>query len=323
MNSEAIDPQFAEDVRRGLSAEQKYLVSRYFYDASGDRLFQQIMRMPEYYLTDCELDVLRTRGREIAEEIARSGPFELVELGCGDGRKVHHLLDALNDIGAEFVFRPVDISPHVLELLEEHLRPGRPWLDMRPLAANYMEWLDALRDHQVPRAFAFLGSNLGNFRRAAAVDFLSLIRRAMDERDALLIGLDLKKDPAVIKAAYDDPQGITAQFNLNLLERINRELGGDFEPERFSHRPHYDPDTGEATSWLRSEARQRVRIEALQQSFEFDEGERIFMEISQKYDQPMLDGIAHDAGFRVAAHFEDARGWFTDQVWRPLPAAEG
>ncbi|MEJ2534984.1 MAG: L-histidine N(alpha)-methyltransferase, partial [Gammaproteobacteria bacterium] len=121
MNSEEIDTEFAEDVRRGLSAERKFLMSRYFYDAQGDRLFQAIMRAPEYYLTDCELDVLRSHGREIAEEIARSGPFELVELGCGDGRKVHHLLDALNDIGADFVFRPVDISPHVLELLEERL----------------------------------------------------------------------------------------------------------------------------------------------------------------------------------------------------------
>lgn len=313
-----IDRGFARDVLAGLSATPKRLMSRYFYDQRGDRLFQAIMASDEYYLTDSELEILRGQGTAIAAEIARGGPFELVELGSGDGSKICHLLDALHDDGAEFAYCPVDISANVLELLETSLRPGRPWLDMRAVAANYMDWLGGLDPEGARRVFAFMGANIGNFGDQGAVEFLSTLRGAMSPDDALLIGLDLKKDPAVIRAAYDDAGGVTADFNLNLLRRINCELGGDFDLERFVHEPEYDPGTGAARSWLRSTADQRVRIAALDRNFEFAEGERIFMEISQKYDAEMIAAMAARSGFRVAAAFEDRRGWFTDQVWRPV-----
>ncbi len=318
MEVNGIDREFANSVLEGLAAKPRRLSSRYFYDAAGDRLFQDIMASPEYYLTDCEREILREQGPGIARAMATGGAFELVELGAGDGSKISHLVDALHELGAEFVFKPLDISANVLRLLEERLRPGRPWLVMEPIAGNYMHWLAEQRRPDVRRVFAFMGSNLGNFTRDAAVEFLAAIRQSMTAGDFLLIGLDLKKDPAVIRAAYDDAAGITARFNLNLLERINRELGGDFDTSAFSHQPDYDPETGAAKSYLRSDRAQRVHIAALGQSFDFDEGELIHMEISQKYDQPHIDALARAAGFEVQDIFTDRREYFTDQLWRPL-----
>ena len=321
MDTPTTDRQFANDVLQGLSANPKYLMSRYFYDARGDRIFQRIMASPDYYLSDCELELLRERSDEIAAEIARGAAIELIELGSGDGQKIRHLLDALRDIDPGFTYRPVDISSNSLDLLEERIAPGRPWLDLQPVNANYLSWLESLPLGRRPRVFAFMGSNLGNFGRHGSVAFLRKVRSAMAPRDALLIGLDLKKDPAVIRRAYDDPGGLTKSFNRNLLRRINRELGADFDPLQFNHRPTYDPQTGAARSYLVSRVHQVVRIDALQRTFEFAAGEKIFTEVSQKYDQAMIDGIAADAGFEVARAFHDRRRWFTDQVWRPVRPA--
>lgn len=313
-----IDPEFLAAVEAGLSARPKRLSSRYFYDATGDRLFQEIMASKHYYLSDCEREILREQGADIARIIMEGGPFELVELGAGDGSKICHLIDALHALEAEFVFKPLDISAHVLGLLADRLKPGRPWLDIEPIAGNYMDWLAQPRRPGVRRVFAFMGSNLGNFDEAGAVAFLSKIRASMNTGDFLLIGLDLKKDPAVIRPAYDDPEGITARFNLNLLSRINRELGGDFDLDAFTHAPSYDPDSGAARSFLRSEKDQVVRIERLGASYVFAAGELIDMEISQKYDAPMIDRLTRASGYAVAAQFTDQKDWFTDQLWRPV-----
>ena len=229
-------------------------------------------------------EILEEQGAEIAAELLRGGHFEFIELGSGDGTKMAWLLDALHAADASFNYRPVDISPNVLALLEQRLHPQRPWLNMEPLAVNYMQWLGELQPGP-RRVFAFMGSNLGNFQTTAAIDFLRKIRATMGPDDALLIGLDLKKDPQRIRAAYDDAGGITARFNLNLLKRINRELGGNFDLDAFSHRPQYDPDSGLATSYLRSERDQQVCIAALGECFDFERGEQVHMEISQKYDR--------------------------------------
>jgi dimethylhistidine N-methyltransferase len=318
MDTIVFDPEFAEAVRTGLSARPRHLSSRYFYDAAGDRLFQEIMASDGYYLTDSEREILREQGGDIAERIQEGGPFELVELGAGDGSKICHLIDALHDRSADFVFKPLDISEHVLGLLAERLRPTRPWLRMEPIAGNYMHWLAQPRRPGVRRVFAFMGSNLGNFDPEAAVEFLSRIRASMNAGDFLLIGLDLKKALALIRAAYDDEDGITARFNLNLLERINRELGGDFQVGQWRHHPSYDPESGAARSALRSEVDQTVSIAALGESFDFEAGELVHTEISQKYDDALIQRLAGAAGFRVAASFTDRRGWFTDQLWEPV-----
>lgn len=323
MNISDPDPQFCAHVLEGLSATDKYLSSRYFYDAEGDRLFQAIMRSSEYYLTNCELQIFEQQGIQIAEALAVGGTFELEELGSGDGLKTQLLLDALHSLDADFTYRPLDISANSIELLTNLVCKNRPWLKMDPIHADYMQHLGA---HQLSTSAApeprkivmFLGSNLGNFKHDNAVEFLRLIRGTMRQGDAMLIGLDLQKESAVIRAAYNDVGGRTRDFNLNLLHRINRELNGDFSVSDFKHAPEYDPETGAARSFLISTGDQTVHIDALQKDFEFAAGEKIFMEISQKYSPTQIENLATEAGFDVKKAFFDSRHWFTDQIWSPV-----
>jgi len=312
--------QFATDVLSGLSANNKYLLSRYFYDAEGDRLFQSIMASPEYYLTDCEHEIFEQQGQQIAKSLAAAGPFELDELGSGDGLKTQLLLDALHDIGADFTYRPVDISANSLQLLSDRLCKGRPWLKINAIHGDYMQVLSAAQLQDLnstgPRkVIMFLGSNLGNYREAQALDFLRLIRGTMRQQDGLLVGLDLQKDSAIIRAAYDDAGGYTREFNLNLLRRINRELGADFDTAEFEHVPKYDPATGAAQSFLKSKQSQTVHIAALNKDFHFAADEKIFMEISQKYSRQQIKALATGSGFNIEHKFFDSRHYFTDQIW--------
>lgn len=314
--------QFAEDVLCGLSAEDKFLLSRYFYDTEGDHLFQAIMASPEYYLTDCEHEIFEQQGMEIAKTISAAGPFELEELGSGDGLKTQLILDALCATGADFIYRPVDISANSLQLLSNRLSNGRPWLRIDPINGDYMQVL-ASAQIQDPasdgprKVIMFLGSNLGNYQKTQALAFLQLIRGTMRQNDALLIGLDLQKEETVIRAAYNDAGGHTRDFNLNLLTRINRELGADFDLSAFEHAPEYDPVSGAARSFLKSKSAQTVYISALDKDFHFATGEKIFMEISQKYNRPLIEKLAKGSGFRVGHEYFDSRRYFTDQVWLP------
>ena len=314
----AVDEEFARHVLEGLSASQKRLSSRYFYDDNGDRLFQAIMASPEYYLTNSELEILREQGDDIARRLVEDGPCEFIELGSGDGQKVGYLLDALHRHSDGWVYRPVDISDHSLELLKSNLVPSRPWLNIDPIHGNYFEVLQALEPVACRRVMMFLGSNLGNFGEQGSIDFLRLVRASMSPGDMLLIGLDLKKDPDVILAAYNDASGHTRDFNLNLLTRINRELGGNFDPDRFEHQPEYDPGSGAARSYLVSQQAHTVLIGALDREFQFEVGERMFMEISQKYDQAIIEQFCKASGFEPTSAFYDERRWFTDQVWQAV-----
>jgi len=314
------NPEFAQNVLDGLAAKDKFLLSRYFYDAEGDRLFQAIMASPEYYLTDCEFEIFKQQGVEIARAISAAGPFELDELGSGDGLKTRLLLDALHSIDADFTYRPVDISANSLQLLSNRLCSNRPWLKMNPIHGDYMQVLSAsqLEDPTANgsrKVIMFLGSNLGNYREAQALDFLKLIKGTMRQNDALLIGLDLQKDPTVIRAAYNDAAGHTRDFNLNLLARINRELGAGFDLNMFEHAPEYDPASGAARSFLKSKQSQTVYIAALDKDFHFAAGEKIFMEISQKYSRGQIDALSKGAGFQIKSEYTDSRGYFTDQIW--------
>lgn len=313
-----INQVFAKDVLTGLSAENKFLYSRYFYDAKGDKLFQAIMSSPEYYLTDSEFEVFQDQGDDLAGALKSEQPFELVELGSGDGLKSRLLLDALHRSDADFIYRPVDISDHSLELLKNRLLPDMPWLQMQPLHGDYSVILKSLEAGEQRRVFVFLGSNLGNFRFDNAIAFLKLIRSAMGEQDLLLIGLDLKKDPRKILAAYNDSQGYTRDFNLNLLSRINRELGGDFDLDKFVHYPVYDPETGAAKSFLVSTEDQQIYIQALERDFKFKAGEVIFMETSQKYDRELIAQLTRASGFQLQQSFYDSQRNFTNQIWAPV-----
>lgn len=308
---------FASSILEGLEKHPKQLSSKYFYDKKGDRLFQEIMHMPEYYLTNCEYEIFDRQQQAILQHIGSEEAFELIELGAGDGLKTKVLLRHFVDQNVNFQYRPVDISSSVLGQLSQSLATELPKLEVAPLHGEYFQVLEELKDigdHQKKVIF-FLGANIGNLTKPQSRRFLSQLNDLLDPGDMLLLGIDLKKDPATILAAYNDPAGITAAFNLNLLERINNELGGQFELDQFKHWETYDPITGETKSYIVSKQSQDVRIEALETSIHFDAWEAIEVELSQKYSIGEVHQLAKSANFEIVHDFFDARHYFVDSLW--------
>jgi dimethylhistidine N-methyltransferase len=310
--------QFAEDVLRGLSSMPKYLSSKYFYDDEGTRLFQEIMKLPEYYLTDCELEIFTTQAEEIFSAFANgNAALDLIELGAGDGTKTAVLIDHFLKQDADISYSPIDISQEALDALTEKFNREFPALRMVAMNGDYFQILKSLKNGSGRRkVLLFLGSNIGNFSREQSIDFFRQLRGVMNENDLLFVGFDLQKDPHVIAAAYDDPYGVTARFNLNLLRRINRELGADFDLDRFTHYANYRPIEGSARSFLISREQQTVNIAALGRSFDFGQWEAVFMEISQKYSMQMIESLARESGFEVKQNFFDRRRYYCDSLWR-------
>ena len=308
---------FSQDIFNGLSSSPKYLQSKYFYDAEGDRLFQQIMELEEYYPTDCEEQIFQTHKDKLLHFFHNSStPFLLTELGAGDGMKTKVLLEHFLAQGASFSYLPIDISSNVLEMLESDLSRVIPELNIRSYAGEYFQALHEMNKQENGRkVLLFLGSTIGNFEYPAAIKFLQSLYQSMSAHDLLFIGFDLKKNPQVILKAYNDPKGVTAQFNLNLLRRINRELEGDFYPGNFFYYFTYDPVTGEAKSYLISRKAHDVHIRALSATFHFNKDEPIFMEISQKYDEQMIHDLAVHSGFAHLHNFYDDRKYFVDSLW--------
>lgn len=311
--------QFAADVLAGLSSSPKYLSSKYFYDDEGSRLFQQIMKLPEYYLTGCEKEIFETQAPEIFQAFSDGGAgFDLIELGAGDGSKTAILVDQFLSRGADISYSPIDISHEALDALTAKFADEFPSLRMNARQGDYFNILRSVAGESARRkVLLFLGSNIGNFSREASVEFFRQLRDVMSVNDVLFVGFDLQKDPHVIAAAYDDPEGVTARFNLNLLTRINRELGGDFDIEKFAHYANYRPIEGSARSYLVSRERQTVHIAALGRDFEFAQWEAVFMEISQKYSLQAIETLATDSGFRIVHNFFDSRRYYCDSLWTP------
>ena len=304
----------ATDVLAGLSQYPKKLPSKYFYDARGDELFQQIMRMPEYYLTDCEFEILEKHRQDILDHIGHQR-FELVELGAGDGYKTKVLLRHFLERGEDFRYCPVDISGNVLRELEDSLKADLPDLSFNCLPGDYFDMLGDLQGRsKAPKVILFLGANIGNMARAEALGFLQRIRANMLPKDLLLIGFDLKKDPEVILRAYNDPAGITAAFNLNLLTRINRELDANFQLEHFRHWETYNPLTGATKSYILSTRRQSVYIKGLDRTFHFEPWEAMDVELSQKYSIFEVEALLQEAGLTPVQHFTDQRRYFLDSL---------
>lgn len=319
MQSAIKQDAFAEDVRRGLSAASKFLSSKYFYDEEGSKLFQRIMGLPEYYLTGAEFEIFSAQMPTIFEAFAEEGiSFDLVELGAGDGTKTAVLIDYLLRREADFTYSPIDISQEAIDGLTEEFRHKFPALRLAAKCDDYLRGLEHLRTSsgQRRKIILFLGSNIGNFSTAEAAEFLRKIRARMSVADLLFTGFDLHKDPRVILHAYDDAAGITAEFNLNLLRRINRELGANFQVEMFSHYAAYHPIECAARSFLISRERQTVEIAALGQNFEFAQWEPVFTEISQKYDFAAIENLARSSGFQVIRNFLDHRAYFADSLWK-------
>ncbi len=323
--------QFAEDVLNGLSSTPKSLSSKYFYDDEGSRLFQEIMKLPEYYLTGCELEIFQSQAAQILagftnddssddpqSAIRNPHSFDLIELGAGDGTKTAVLVDHFLKQDADISYSPIDISQEALDALTEKFEREFPALRMNAMNGDYFKILESLKTRGGRRkVLLFLGSNIGNFGADESVAFFRSLREVMSDNDLLFVGFDLQKDPHVIANAYDDAAGITAKFNLNLLTRINRELGGNFDLDKFTHYANYRPIEGSARSFLVSREKQTVRIDALGRDFEFDQWEAVFMEISQKYSLKMIAHLAAASGFEVKQDFFDRKGYYCDSLWRP------
>jgi len=311
---------FEKDVITGLTSTPKYLSSKYFYDDEGSRIFQQIMQMPEYYLTNCELEIFSKSKQAILESFSPGmEPFDLIELGAGDGMKTAILLQYFLEQDISFEYMPIDISGEAVNKLMEMMRHKLPELTIHGKTGDYFEMMDDINqyDHH-KKILMFLGSNIGNFNLSESISFLQKLNHIMQQDDLLFIGFDLKKEPRLILDAYNDPQGHTAAFNLNLLQRMNDELDADFYLGNFKHREDYNHETGIAKSFLISLKKQTVTINKLNTSILFEAGEKIFMEMSQKYDLPMINDLAANSGFKVAKNFFDSREYFVNSLWRVM-----
>lgn len=319
MSTHTANHTLAKEIMEGLRSEPKYIRSMYFYDDEGDKLFQSIMNMPEYYLTDCEFEIFDQQAEDILKAIApNQKPFNLIELGAGDGSKTEVLLRRFLDAGAEFTYCPIDISPGILAQLEEKMSASLPELTIHTMAGDYFELMKGqVAQFEGRNVYLFLGSTLGNYSPERAREFLHQLRKNMRPDDQLLMGVDLKKNPQTILDAYNDPHGITREFNFNLLRRLNRELGANFNPVQWMHYPTYSPETGEARSYLVSRKEQSVHFEALDETVHFKAWEEVHTEISKKYHQEELNELARETGFKPVHSFLDCKHYFVDVLWHP------
>lgn len=308
---------FEQEVYEGLTAHPKYLSSKYFYDEVGDKLFQDIMAMPEYYLTDCEFHILEANKAEIVDLFSSDGePFSLFELGAGDGKKTKILLRHLVERNIPFDYRPIDISQNALNELETALHNEIPEVVINPLQGTYFDTLrDIGNSNGRRKVILFLGSNIGNLLHPQAVEFLKNMRDAINTDDLIFMGFDQKKNPQTILDAYNDKAGITEAFNKNILARINKEMGGNFDLDQFLHWEVYDPQTGTAKSYLVSKEKQMIYIESLDLEVPFKRWETIHTEISQKYDDEVVAWLAGEAGLQIATSFSDEEKNYKDYVF--------
>ena len=306
---------FLNDVLKGLQSFPKYLDSKYFYDKKGDELFQKIMASDDYYLTDAEMEILTEQKTEIADAVLTGAEtLDVIEFGAGDATKSIHLLREFYERKSIANYFPIDISKNIIDLLDKNIPNKIPGLNIHGLHGEYFEMLEeADRISEKKKLVLFLGANIGNFKFNAMPAFCRKLRSQLSMGDMVLIGFDLKKDPKKILAAYDDAEGITSQFNLNLLNRINKELAANFDLNNFEHYAMYDPDSGACKSYLVSMKEQQVHLSGTVISFKKDE--TIFMEISHKYSISQIDEIAVQCGFTPVAHFFDTKKYFVDVIW--------
>ena len=304
---------FSEDVRKGLSARPKRFLPKYFYDELGSQLFEAICLLPEYYLTRAENEILQRYADEIVAAV--DGHKTLLEMGSGSASKTRLVIEALLRLQSELLFIPVDISATALESSSRILLQSYPRLRIEAYAADYFAGLAELAKKPRPRTLAlFLGSNISNFDRDEALRFLRAMRSVLQTGDALLLGADLKKDPAVLEAAYNDALGVTSAFNLNVLARINRELGGTFELRAFRHRAFYNEAKGRIEIYIESLVKQTVRIAKLELEVQFEAGELIHTENSYKYDMVGIRQLAADTGFTLSRTWLDSQERFSSNL---------
>jgi L-histidine N-alpha-methyltransferase len=322
--------EFASDVGAGLSNPRKFLPSKYFYDKNGSHLFEQISRLPEYYLTRTEASILNDNSSEIVQILNSSrkggsrqgdddGGISVIELGSGSSIKTRILLNQLLATNTRICYFPIDISYEMLQETTTQLKAQLPSIDVIGIPMDYGQGVEEVNriinanTRVIPnrRLILFLGSSIGNFEPSQAASFIYMLKKnMMSEQDYLLIGFDLHKDAEVLEAAYDDKDKVTAKFNLNLLERINRELDANFDINSFSHRAFYNKSMHRIEMHLESDKDQVVHISALSEKYSFKKGETINTENSYKYTLNQISRLVEQSDLSVRAIFTDKRKWF-------------
>jgi len=303
----------ADEVRAGLGAQPKTLSPKLFYDAAGSQLFEEITRLPEYYLTRTETCILRAQAPSMV--MAAGLPPSVIELGAGTATKTRLLLAALQAQRGPVRFCPVDVSEAALAEAEQNLHSLRE-VKVEPLIADYTSSMDFIADVPAPRLILYLGSSIGNFEPLHASRLMARLRARLSAGDTLLLGTDLVKPASVLLPAYDDAAGVTAAFNRNLLVRINRELGANFDPQSFAHVARWNPVASRIEMHLESLRAQEVEIPALRMRVHFARGETIHTENSYKFTATMVDSILQNGGFTRACTWLDPRRWFAVHLAR-------
>ena len=308
---------FKKDIYEGLKSQPKSLSSKYFYDEKGDILFQKIMACDEYYLTNADNEIFSEQTHDLAKALNPTNePFDVLELGAGDATKSTYLLKEWQNSGADFTYYPIDISSTMISYLKTEMPKRIPNLKVHGLTGEYLEQVkEAHRISKRKKVILFLGSSIGNFEMHEAHNFLRKLYDEIETGDVVLVGFDLKKNPHQILKAYNDSEGITRDFNLNLLERINRELGADFDVSKFEHFPIYNPLTGACRSFLISQIAQIVTFND-GTIINFTAFEAIDMELSQKFSIADIDRIAMRIGFANQPYFFDSNNYYCNAIWK-------
>ncbi len=301
-------PDIEADVRAGLLTHPRSLPPKYFYDERGSRLFEQICSTPEYYPTRTEEKLLTHYSKEIITQVR---PVEIMELGSGNSQKTRRLFDACEQTDHTCSYAPMDVCEPMLEDVSEQLQSDYDWLDVTPLVGDYHAGLEHLPKSEGTRLYVFLGGTIGNFYPEQARDFINEVKTTMRPGDYLLLGADRVKDNLILDAAYNDVQGITAEFNLNLLRVLNRELKADFYPEYFMHKAEFKQQYNRIEMHLVCTHDHVVHLPNMNEEIIFRKGESILTEVSHKFTFDVLEDLLQDSGLHICNHYEPDNKFFS------------
>lgn len=297
-----------QDVQQGMLKTPRSIPPKYFYDERGSLLFDQICETDEYYPTRTESALLDRYALELID-VAR--PEHILEFGSGTSRKTHHLLQACEQQGISCEYFPFDVCEEMLHQVKKDFMQHYQWLDVKPLVGDYTAGLEHLHRPNGTCLYVFLGSSIGNFSSDEAKDFIAEVSDCMSSGDSLLLGVDRVKEEDVLHQAYNDKQGITGEFNLNLLNVLNNRLDADFDLARFRHKAVYNARHQRVEMYLISQKGQQVNLDAMGESIELADGEEILTEVSHKYTHKQAEALLTDAGLHILRHIEPENAWFS------------
>ena len=297
-----------QDVLQGMLKSPRSIPPKYFYDERGSLLFDQICETDEYYPTRTEAALL---DRYALELVSVARPEHIIEFGSGTSRKTHHLLQACEQQGISCEYFPFDVCEEMLHQVRSDFMEHYQWLDVKPLVGDYTAGLENLHRPNGTCLYVFLGSSIGNFNVEEAKEFITEVSGCMNSGDTLLLGVDRVKEEKVLQRAYNDKQGITGEFNLNLLNVLNSRLNADFDPATFKHKAVYNSDQQRVEMYLISQKGQQVNLDVLGESIDLDDGEKILTEVSHKYTHKQAEALLTDAGLHILRHIEPENAWFS------------